>query len=243
MQPLSVSQLLDVWERGLGAPPYERALALLSAASPEFPPAVMARASIGQRDTGLLTLREWAFGTELALLATCPACGEILETTLQTDVLRPAADAAAIQETTMACDGFDVRIRPPNTTDLMAATAGDVQTRRRRLFARCVVDAQREGVVIAADDLPEAVMERAAHQLATLDPQADLRIGLTCPECHHAWAEPFDIANFFWTEIDAWARRLLRDINVLAKAYGWRESDVLALSPARREIYVAMARA
>ena len=50
----------------------------------------------------------------------------------------------------------------------------------------------------------------------------------------------FDIVSFFWAEIDAWARRVLREVNVLARAYGWRESDILALSPVRRQIYLSM---
>ena len=40
----------------------------------------------------------------------------------------------------------------------------------------------------------------------------------------------------------AWARRTLRDVHVLARAYGWREADVLALSPTRRQIYVELSR-
>ena len=47
----------------------------------------------------------------------------------------------------------------------------------------------------------------------------------------------------FWAEIDAWARRILREVNILARAYGWRESDILALGAVRRQIYLTMAQA
>ena len=40
-----------------------------------------------------------------------------------------------------------------------------------------------------------------------------------------------------WLEIDAWARRTLRDVHALASAYAWSERDVLALSPTRRTLY------
>ena len=81
------------------------------------------------------------------------------------------------------------------------------------------------------------------EQIAASDPQADTRINLTCPECRHAWSEVFDIASFFWAEVDALARRTLREVNVLARVYGWAERDILALSPSRRQIYLAMAQA
>ena len=40
----------------------------------------------------------------------------------------------------------------------------------------------------------------------------------------------------------AWAVRLLGEVHELASAYGWREHDVLALSPWRRQAYLQMVR-
>ena len=67
-------------------------------------------------------------------------------------------------------------------------------------------------------------------------------INLSCPACAGAWSATFDIAGFLWKEIHAWAKTALRGVHVLARAYGWRESDVLALSPTRRQIYLELAR-
>jgi hypothetical protein len=50
---------------------------------------------------------------------------------------------------------------------------------------------------------------------------------------------PFDIVTFLWREIENLAGHLLRDVHTLASAYGWRESDILALSAARRDFYLA----
>ena len=75
MRPLSVTELLAAWERGLDVPPTERALTLLAACSTEAPDA-LARLSIGRRDARLLALRELTFGAQLTSLAACPACGE-----------------------------------------------------------------------------------------------------------------------------------------------------------------------
>ena len=36
------------------------------------------------------------------------------------------------------------------------------------------------------------------------------------------------------------SERLVADVHALAYAYGWREGDVLALTPARREVYLEL---
>ena len=46
--------------------------------------------------------------------------------------------------------------------------------------------------------------------------------------------------SFLWTEIEAWAWRMLSDVHTLARAYGWGERDILALSPTRRQFYLEM---
>ena len=51
---------------------------------------------------------------------------------------------------------------------------------------------------------------------------------------------PFDIVSFFWREIEEFAIRTLREIHALARAYGWAEDQILALSPTRRRCYLEM---
>ena len=84
------------------------------------------------------------------------------------------------------------------------------------------------------------MVEAAGEALAQADPMADLRLGLTCVACGHAWQSPFDTASFLWTELDAWAARILREVHTLASAYGWTERDILSLSPGRRAQYLEM---
>ena len=38
--------------------------------------------------------------------------------------------------------------------------------------------------------------------------------------------------------MDARAQRLLMEVHLLARAYGWREADILGMSPARRNAYL-----
>jgi hypothetical protein len=244
MHPLSVQELLSVWERGLDARPYERAMLLLAAAEADSTLERLAAWSLGRRDDSLLALRECAFGSELNVVAVCPRCTQQLEMLLSVPALRaPAASAAGNPESEVLLGRYHVRCRPANSGDLMKCRGTELETIRAELLARCVLEARWNGDPVEASALPQEVAEAVTQQMAASDPQADTRVALNCPACQHHWEEVFDIVSLFWTEIEAWARRLLREVHVLAAAYGWRESDVLTLSPARRQIYLAMAQA
>jgi hypothetical protein len=243
MGPLSAPQLLNVWERGLAAPPYAQALAILSAASPDTTPENLARWCIGRRDAALLWLREWAFGPDMSILARCPRCELRLETTLPVASVRTADPTSENPEFILTWNEYVLRCRTPNSEDLAACWETDSSQWRRIILGRCALESRRQFDPIAVERLPAAAIEAAIARMSEVDPQAQTTIALTCPECSHHWDEVFDITTFFWTEIDAWARRLLREIHVLASTYGWTESDILPLSPARRQIYLAMAQA
>jgi hypothetical protein len=238
MRPISVSELLDVWERGLTALPFERALSLLSIATPECSFEELCRLPIGGRDKRLFDLRRWAFGPKLQVMATCPQCGQQLEMTLLANELSGVASDDG-SEAVVEVEDYQLACRAPNSEDLMACVGSDLAAARQILLRRCVrVKCQAESA-----ELPQEIAALAARRVAELDPKADVHIQLTCPDCERHWSEAFDIVSFFWTEIDAWARRLLRQVHALASAYGWRESDILALNPTRREIYLAMVQA
>lgn len=239
MHPLTAAELLAVWETASARSPVDRALALLAAACPEHAPDALAQLSIGRRDACLLTLREWAFGAQLVSVADCPQCGDMLELLFQVDDVRvPPVDLP--EPLSLTADEYAITFRLPNSHDLAALRHAGNSAGARVLLQRCLVSAQRGDVAQVADELPEQVMQAMTDSMAQADPQADVELRLTCPNCAHAWLAPFDISSFFWQEIEAWAGRLLRDIHCLARAYGWREADVLALSPQRRQIYLEM---
>jgi hypothetical protein len=223
------SELLLLWERAALERPAARAVVLLApeVGNPEL-------LSVGARNAWLFRLRERAFGAKIACRAECPHCAERVEFEFTAaDVLAPAEAPAELTDTH---DGFELRFRPPTAGDLAAlGTAPDAVG---RLFARCVFEARRGSEVVAADELPESVIARVAARLAEADPNADIRLELVCSACRGTWRAPFDIAAFFWAELDHWAQRLLNEVHVLASAYGWCESDILALSPTRRRYYL-----
>lgn len=106
------------------------------------------------------------------------------------------------------------------------------------LLRRCVLRAENRGKPCPVDDLPQDVYALLEEHMAETDPQGDVQLSIHCPGCDHHWSVLLDILAYFWSEIHLAARRLLRDIHVLASAYGWTESDILALSAARRQAYL-----
>ena len=82
----------------------------------------------------------------------------------------------------------------------------------------------------AQEALPASVRMAIAKELAVIDPQAEILLDLSCPTCGNQWQGLFDIVSFLWAEIRARARRLLQEVDTLARAYGWAETDILGMS-------------
>jgi len=243
VQELSAAELLRVWELGLAQPPLQRALTLLAAAAPDITPEALYNLSIGERDARLLTLREWTFGPQLSSLTTCPDCSERLELTFDVSHIRAAAPSTAEPAAALrlgAAD-YEVSFRLPNSLDLFAiAGSQDVAASRQLLLQRCLLAAEHQGKEKSTDELPPEILDAVVERMAQADPQADVQLAICCPQCGNQWEAAFDIVSFFWSEIDAWAYRLLREVHTLASAYSWREVDILTLSPWRRQFYLEM---
>jgi len=242
MRLLAARDLLQVWEWGEGRHPVDRALILLSAACPEMTWEELLVLSIGRRDALLLALRELVFGSALDGYAECPACHEPIEFTVDTEDLRRAAPVdSANAPPALATAGYEVGFRLPNSLDLAAiARCDDVERARDLLVQRCVVQARQGEVDVAAEALPQTVIAALAERMAEIDPLSEMELDLRCPACAHRWPVILDIVSFLWTEIAAQARRLLGEVDALARAYGWPESDILALSARRRQLYLEM---
>jgi uncharacterized protein (UPF0212 family) len=241
MRSVSASELLGVWEQGLAQRPVQRALTLLTTACPETSPEELAKLSIGQRDARLLTLREWTFGPQLIGLAICPTCGQRLELTFNVADIQVASEVEPKETLALCVADYEVHFRPPNSLDLAAiADQKDVAAGQQRLLENCLMAVHQNGEQVSADQLPANIREAVVEQMARADPQADVQLALSCPSCGHQWQAAFDIVSFFWSEINAWASRILREVHTLASAYGWREADILAMSPWRRQCYLEM---
>jgi hypothetical protein len=239
---LAARDLVRIWELGEARDAAERALCMLAVALPGVTWDELATLPLGSRDGRLLRVREALFGSALAGYAECPSCGERLEYTLDAAAIAasaPETEPAMRQTYTVESGPYSLVFRLPATRDLVeVAASADAAEGRQVLTRRCVLAASRHGDTIDAASLPDDALERLAQEMSARDPQAEIWLDLTCPACGQGWPLLFDIASFLWQEISVEARRLLREVHALARAYGWREADILALSAARRQFYL-----
>ena len=176
-------------------------------------------------------------------MATCPECGDRLELNLDVADVRatPENEHEPDEEFSIAVSDYEVQFRLINTQDLVAIFDGkDAVFARHMLLNRCILAVHYRGEECPLDRLPLSVVNEVLERMELLDPQADVQLALSCPSCGHQWEAAFDIVSFFWTEIESWVRRILHEVHTLARAYGWRESDILAMSPHRRQLYLEL---
>jgi hypothetical protein len=244
MRRFSPQDLLRAWEVGESQHPVDRALTLLSTAWPDLTRDELVSLSIGQRDGRLLDLREHTLGPNLDATARCPRCAERLEFVVAVADLRVASEPDDPGQETykVITDGLELRFRLPNSRDLAASLGCRGPASARKLLAqRCVLGGRRNGEDVDVEELSAEALSGLAHEMADCDPQAEVLLDLHCPACDHGWRAPFDILVFFWSEVAAQANRLLREVDALARAYGWREAEILGMSAQRRQVYLEMA--
>jgi hypothetical protein len=230
--------VLLLWERGSALAPPQRALVLATdgpaALGVPAPNAPAADEPLGRHHARLLRLRAAAFGPRLEATAPCPACGSTVEFELDATVL---TDLATPDDPgPLDVDGHRVRWRSPSATDLAGLPPDDAEV---ELLRRCVLSASGpDGTPLDAAALPSRVRAALAAAMEAADPLAEVLVDAQCPECGCGFRCDVDVPEFVWTEIEARAKQVLLDVDVLARAYGWTEPDVLALGDARRAAYL-----
>src|SRR5688572_15738120 len=190
------------------------------------------RDSAGARQAALLNFYAEKFDARLDGVATCPECATEVELSVPVAELVSGMPPPEPVEP-LDVDGVSVRWRLPGAADLAAS-------------ARCADPAQGTLLLLqrisGAGELAEPVRAELAQRVAAADPFADITFDFTCPECGASWESPLDAGEFVWARLRSAARRLLGEVDDLARAYGWSEERILALSPQRRGSYLELVR-
>ena len=232
MPVLSSSSVLDLWDRGSQLHSLDQGLLALSAGFPETSYQTLADWPLGRRNRALAELRWSWFGPHLEGWASCPQCAEKLE--FQLDARSLTAIEAAGPEPVVV-NGRSFRL--PTSRDLArAAGETDPQSAALRLLEACRLE-EGEG------RYRKTTWRRSARRWRRPIPWRKRACRCVCPNCGNQWEDTVDIAQFLWADIDARARRLLREVHILGSAYGWTEREILSLSDRRRAVYLGMAQA
>ena len=126
-----------------------------------------------------------------------------------------------------------MRMRPVNTGDLAALVSATSEAEARELLLkRTVVQPEPlESAPVRADWI---------ERFERMNASAEIRLTLPCAACGAKPTLDLDVAAFVWREVTLAARRLLTEIHLLARAYGWSEQAITAMSPSRRAAYLEM---
>lgn len=238
MRALSAARVLAVTERCAATGNTGRALALLAAGWPDEGERELAELSLGERDRRLLALRLRTLGEPLPGRSRCSECGESFEFELTSADLRSLADAGPAKVSATVGE-LELELRQPNSFDLLAAErASSPAEAKRALAAACVLAACRAGRDVEPEELTDAELDEGGAFLAAAASALETRLRFECAECGHGWDEELDIAEFFSAELEVLADRLLDEVHVLARGYGWGENEILAMSARRRRRYL-----
>lgn len=245
MGQLSPKVLLHAWESGLAqGDAFQRADVLLALARPELDAHARGQLAMGTRDRALLALHTTLFGPMIEARTDCPACGEALELGFDAGALLDgtATEAAPVAPAELQLGDWRLRFRLPGAGDLAAVAAMPVaaEVRRDALLSRLLLDSQCLGAAYRLEELPAALREAFEAALERSDVAALPEFELACEACAHRWTPLFDVAEFLWHRLDAWADRLLWEVHALARAYAWSEDALINMSPWRRQRYLEM---
>lgn len=185
------------------------------------------------------------FGAHADCYDTCDDCGKTI--CIMVDLTELAAAAGPTPEPASGVPSTPVSLsRGPgcdhafSTQDLL--TAGESADPARALRRHTVRDTtgnplpDDELEALTADDLQ--IVDDAADRLAGV---AASVLRMTCPHCGQDRRTPVDAGDLLWEAVALRARRLLLQVATLARAFGWTQDDVLALSTIRRRVYLELA--
>jgi len=188
---------------------------------------IIGKLLVGDRDYLMLQLRRMTLGDRFAAVFSCPACRCAMDVEfLAQDILVESRPQNAATYT-----WGEVKYRLPNGADQEAVADLPASEAVEALLARCVI----EGAPLSAEERDAVIADMDVRA-----PQIDLELELNCPECGHSFTTPFDCTSFFFSEIRAQSRHLMREVHYLALHYHWSESEILNLQRDRRRGYLAL---
>lgn len=195
---------------------------------------------VGERTAALLALLRESEGAEaIAITLRCAAagCGARLEIELPHAafaVVPPTSETSASETITIHRDDGDAfSLRRPTGEDLHAWGALRPVSREQALMAMLT------SLSIAGAPRPGDAA-RAAEALAEADPLVAFSVVCACPICGHEAEHEVDLEGLVLQRLAARQRALLREVHTLASRYGWTESEILAVTPARRARYLEL---
>jgi hypothetical protein len=196
---------------------------------------------VGDREYLLLKLYQITFGGTVYALWRCPSahCAEVSEVPLQLEdfhIEAPPVEKRTYWEEVGSGHTRKIPFRLPTGGDqeaLAGSGALHYEAQTELLIERCLLESFPPD-----EGLSKEEQERIAERMQTLAPLLEVELEATCPKCSNSIATRIDVPFLVLQEIKSSGSTLDLAIHTLAFHYHWSESEILSLTPRRRERYL-----
>jgi hypothetical protein len=196
--------------------------------------------SLPDHDVVLAALYRELFGDEVACRIHCEGCGDALSVGFSlAELLAARHETTAADRAVLAAlrgpddDGVyelaaSMRFRLPTCADVAELHGLPSEVAERALEQRCV---------LAFGSGDRDALDRA---MALAGPRVATELDTECPRCGHQQRTPFDIEAFLCAALERERALVIREVHVLARAYGWSRADILDMARSDRRLHVRL---
>jgi len=194
------------------------------------------------RDRLLAAIYRRIYGNRVDSSVFCAACGEVFDLhfdlTDLMDTLLPSTETELIQTQTdrsyLLPEG--IRFRLPTAEDELSVIGMLQEDAETLLLQRCMLKPETREMEKDGEDL----LTKIQSAMAALAPLVDTELDAKCPECSHLQQVHFDLQHFLLQALCNDRTQLMRDLHILATAYGWGLNEILGMTRSQRKSLVAM---
>src|SRR5690554_5373011 len=144
-----------------------KTLLLLEFITPETEQVDVGLLSIGQRDTRLLQLRNYLFGSTLHNTTICPECNMKMEwdMDLRDLIIQEVDNSEFASEHSIEVDDFQVRFRLPNSKDILKTLSeDDDKSKTNSLLMNCILEIKSVNGNNKINSIPEKIIRTLAEK-------------------------------------------------------------------------------
>jgi hypothetical protein len=221
----------------------------------DITPQLVRELTVADRQYLLLMLRQLSFGDRVQAVLPCPwpNCGKGVDIDFSIDEV-PVVGCGDFQpHYELEVDSFEgaaalglapaasfpVRYRLPNGGDQEAVLDDPRRNEVEKLstlLSRCILAA---GAI--ERPAPEWVMQlppdarlKIEQAMESRAPGLELSMDIECPECRRGFVAPFELQDFFFSELKMGGQLLFREVHYLAFHYHWSEHEIMSMPRDRR---------
>lgn len=206
-------------------------------------PELIRKLTIQDRDYLLRCLRERTIGRKMWIGMTCPReqCAEHMEIPLDLALL--PIEPRPLKQRTFSLDlPPRVEFRLPCGADVEEACVAGLDGPAAVsdfLLKRCVLRVASKAVRRRLP-LPDAAKNAIERRMEELSADVTPELEAKCPACQQEFSAYIDLTHAVLGEFAASARRLEREVHLIAWHYHWHEADILEMPRNKRRRYVEM---